>query len=180
MAVRLSKKVIFLPTVLGLSDGILNTLVLAAGRLTNSTDPVTLGLALRIATVAFFSGIFVFFVAKYAQLREELIRAERQLNLTSRGRFASGALGTAVRREAILAATISSIASFCGALVPLLAAALLPNYRGTAIIAALITLSVMGIALSRVLHGSAIRWPIGLVIGGALLTILGAYLRIIE
>jgi predicted membrane protein (TIGR00267 family) len=180
MTTRQSEKMFLLPSVLGLCDGTLTTLVLAAGRITNRIQAVTFDLAFRIAAVALFSGVFVFFVARYAELRGELISYERQLNLTAHGQLASGALGSAVRREAILAATISSTAAFCGSLVPLLTAALLPNWRWTAIIAALVTLCVMGVALSHVLHGSTIRWSIGLVIGGVVLAILGAYLKIID
>ena len=158
-------KGILLPALLGFCDGILTALVLAANRIMDAVQPMTLSLAFRIAAVALFSGAFVFFVARYAELRGELIRAERQLNLTSHGRLAAGALGLAVRKEAMLAAGASSSTAFCGALVPLLAAALVPNCRWTSIITALVVLASMGIGLSRALHGSPIRWLTGLVIG---------------
>lgn len=170
---------LMLPVVLGLCDGILTTLVLTAGRLTDAAQPMTLDFALRIALVAFLSGAFVFYVARYAELRGQLIHAERQLNMSAYGKLATGALGRAVRKEATVAAAASSCMGFCGALVPLLAATLVPQYRWTAIIAALVTLAVLGSILARVVHGATFRWIAGLVFGGILLTVLGVFLRVV-
>ncbi len=50
-------------------------------------------LAIRVATAALVSGGFVFFVAKYAELRGQLIQAEKELNLTSHGKLATTTLG---------------------------------------------------------------------------------------
>jgi predicted membrane protein (TIGR00267 family) len=168
-----------LPLVLGFSDGILTALTLAAGRLTSREQPVTASLALRIAAGALASGAFVFFVARYSELRRELIRAERQLNLTSHGQLAASRLGAAVFREGLLAGLISSVAAFCGALVPLMVAALLPGYRWASIVAALVTLALLGIGLAHTVHGRMLRWSVGLVAGGVVLSIVGAYLKII-
>jgi predicted membrane protein (TIGR00267 family) len=167
-----------LPSVLGFTDGILTAITLAAGRLINPEQHMPIGLALRIATGALASGAFVFFVAQYAHLRRELIRAERQLNLLSHGRLASSKLGAAVLREGLLASAISSFAAFCGALVPLVAAALFPKYRGGSIVVALVALALLGTLLARVLHGGAIRWSVGLVLGGVVLSTIGALLKI--
>jgi len=168
-----------LPLVLGSTDGILTALTLAAGRLTNPERLVTFGLAVRIAAGAGASGAFVFFVARYTELRRELIHAERQLNLTSHGRLAAGRLGKAVLSEGMLSGVVSSMAAFCGALVPLLAAALLPRYRWASIVTALVALALLGIGLARVVHGRVLRWSGGLVIGGGALSIVGAYLKIV-
>ncbi len=173
------RREMLLAAVLGFSDGILTELTLAAGRLTNAGQPVSVGLALRIATGALASGAFVFFVARYSELRHELIRSEQQLNLTSHGRLAAGRLGTAVRYEAVQAGVTSSIAAFCGALVPLLAAAFAPHHQYVSIFAALVALATLGLGLARTVHGSKIGWPFGLVVGGILLSILGAFLKIV-
>jgi predicted membrane protein (TIGR00267 family) len=169
-----------LPLVLGFSDGILTALTLAAGRLTSDEHTMTFSLALRIAVGALVSGAFVFFVARYAELRRELIQAERQLNLTSHGQLAASHLGAAVFREGLLSGLISSVAAFCGALVPLVIAAFLPEYRWVSIIAALVTLALMGVGLARVVHGRVFRWSAGLVAGGGALSIVGAYLKIVS
>jgi predicted membrane protein (TIGR00267 family) len=168
-----------LPVVLGFSDGILTALTLAAGRLTSLGQTVSLSLALRIAAGALASGAFVFFVARYAELRRELIHAERQLSLTSHGQLAASHLGAAVLHEAVLSGLISSIAAFCGALVPLLVAALIPGYRWASIFAAVITLALLGSGLARVLHGGGLRWSVGLAAGGGALSLVGVYLKIV-
>jgi predicted membrane protein (TIGR00267 family) len=168
-----------LPGVLGFTDGILTALTLVAGRLTNAEHPVSLGLALRVAAAALVSGAFVFFVARYAELREELVDAERQLNLNSRGRFASGRLGAAVLREGLASSMVSSFASFCGALVPLLAGALFSHHRWASILAAEVALALLGGGLARAVHGGWVRWSAGLIFGGLILSAIGAYLKLV-
>jgi VIT1/CCC1 family predicted Fe2+/Mn2+ transporter len=164
---------------MGLSDGILTALTLAAGRLTSASEPLTLGLTFRVAAAALISGAFVFFVGRYSELRGQLIHAESQLNLTVHGQFAAGRLGHAVLIEAIRAAGLSSFASFVGALFPLVVAVLIPSFRLASVVSALLVLAGLGIGLGYSLHGSYLRWSMGLVIGGALLTVAGAHLRII-
>ena len=68
----------------GLVDGILNALTLASGRLLATDAPgATADLAFRVGAASALTTIFVFFVAHYAELRAELARAERELNLLS-------------------------------------------------------------------------------------------------
>lgn len=67
---------LMLPVALGVSDGILNTLMLAANRLQGDVVPITLSLALRIAAASAVESLFMLFVAGYAQLRQELIHAD--------------------------------------------------------------------------------------------------------
>ena len=174
----MSQKQLMLPVVLGLCDGIFTTLLLAAGRLTEIGHPVTVMFAIRIALVAFLSNALVFYVARYSELRGQLIHAERQLNMSSFGKLATGALGRAVRKQATLAAAASSGAGFSGALIPLLVAALLPQYRWISIVAALVALAVLGAALARVVHGAALRWIAGLLAGGIALTVFGTLMRV--
>ncbi|MGH8428155.1 MAG: hypothetical protein ACRES7_09270 [Gammaproteobacteria bacterium] len=76
---------LMLPVALGLSDGILNALTLAAGRLSSPTLPMTAGLAVRISIAAGVAGVFMLFVAAYAQLRGELVHDDEQLNVLSPG-----------------------------------------------------------------------------------------------
>src|SRR5689334_15962371 len=89
-----------LPLVLGLSDGIITVLTFTAGSLLAAdTTPITIALALRVATAALISGVFVYFVSQYAELRHQLIHTERQLNLTKRGHLAMTHLGRQVFLE---------------------------------------------------------------------------------
>jgi len=176
---RLQNRGLMLPIVLGLADGIMTSLTLTSGLLANSGRPVTFNLALRIAIGAFASGAFVFFVARYSDVRRQLIRAEQQLSLTARGKFAAGKLGNSALRESLVSSAMSSAASFCGALVPLLLAALVPSHRTTSFIASLSMLALLGAGLARLVHGISVRWIAGMILGGTALAILGAYLKIV-
>jgi len=168
-----------LPTVLGLADGILTALTLAAGQLTEPNHQMLMNRALRIAAGALVSGAFVFYVAHYAQLRGELVHAERQLNLMSHGRLASTRLGRSVLVEAFWSSIISSSASFLGALVPLLTGVLLPTFRWGAVVTSVGCLGILGIALAKAVHGSYWRWCAGLAAGGAIFSAIGMGLRIV-
>jgi predicted membrane protein (TIGR00267 family) len=168
-----------LPLVLGLSDGVLTALTLAAGSLVDSLRHMTFGLALRIAISALASSAFVFLVARYSQLRGELVNAERQLNLTSHGRLAASSLGQAIRREAIVAAILSSLASFMGALIPLVVAVLFPANSWVAIAVALMVLGLLGVGLAKTVFGNPLYWSGALVLGGIVLSVLGVRLRIV-
>lgn len=167
-----------LPTVLGLADGILTALTLAAGQLTGPSHKMPLDRGIRIALAALVSSAFVFYVAHYAQLRGELIQAERQLNLTSHGRLASTRLGRSVRIEAFVSAALSSVASFWG-LIPLLTGVVFPRLRWSPVVTSLVSLGLLGIALARVVHGSYWLWSVGLIIGGLILSLVGIRLHIV-
>jgi predicted membrane protein (TIGR00267 family) len=168
-----------LPVVLGLSDGVLTALTLAAGSVLNPGRQIAMSMALRIAVSAFASGAFVFFVARYSQLRSELVNAEKQLNLTSHGRLATSKLGRDVLREAILSSSISSVSSFVGAMIPLAVAALLPAHGWAGLAAAFVALALLGLGLAKVSRGNPLYWSAALVIGGVALSILGVRLRIV-
>jgi predicted membrane protein (TIGR00267 family) len=168
-----------LDLVAGLCDGILTALTLASGRLFNAAVPMDLSLALRVAIAAAISGGFILFVAHYAELRGELVHAERQLNLLSHGHLASTRLGRAVLREAIAGALIAGSCSFGGALLPLGVGALLPQMPECAIAVALGTLALLGGILGRVAYGNPFGWSISLLLGGLLLAYVGFRLEII-
>ena len=165
--------------VIGLVDGILTALTLAAGRVVVSPDPLDISLGLRISAGASLSGAFIFFTAEYARLRGELARAERQLMLTPRGRLAATKLGGAVFRETVTGAATSSIFSFLGALAPLLTGALLPRWSWLAVVAAISALGGLGFGLSRFVHGNPFRWAVVLMIAGGFLSLVGMRLRIV-
>lgn len=80
--------------------------------------------------------------------------------------------------DAIAATGIACVASFFGALLPLLAGALLPGPSWLAVPLALAALAALGFGLARVLEGSPARWATALVAGGILLTAIGAELKI--
>jgi VIT1/CCC1 family predicted Fe2+/Mn2+ transporter len=170
----------FEPTVIGLADGILTALTLAAGRLAyGQGDPISAGLALRLAAAALVSSAFVLFVSRYAELRGELVHAERQLNLAPRGRLATTRLGRAVLRESTVAAVLGSACSFVGALAPLGVGAMVPRPTWLAIAVALAALAALGFGLAWTLAASPVRWVAGLTAAGVVLSFVGAQLRIV-
>jgi predicted membrane protein (TIGR00267 family) len=176
--VRPLRPEVLLPLVLGLVDGILNALTLGAGSLLGGSKHVTVGLALRIGAAAMASSAFAFFVAKYAELRGALVHAGRQLSLRPDQRLQRTDLGRAAASDALTATAIACTASFCGAVLPLLAGAVLPGPSWLAIALALAILGGLGIGLAHVLDGNWIRWSLALIAGGVLLTAIGAELKI--
>ena len=70
------------PTTLGLSDGILNSLILAAAAIFKGAGGLSFSLALRVAAVASLPALFTIFISNYAFLRADLSRAEHELNIT--------------------------------------------------------------------------------------------------
>jgi VIT1/CCC1 family predicted Fe2+/Mn2+ transporter len=163
--------------VIGLTDGILTALTLAAGHLTGETKP-TLELSLRIALGSAICGIFVFYAAEYARLRGELIRAEKQLNLSTRGHFVTTQLGKQVRSEAVGAALLSSSANFIGALFPLFLGALMPSPPELAVAPSIVALAALGWLLARMVHGKAGLWAGALVAAGIAVFLAGRWLHI--
>jgi len=167
-----------LPVVLGLADGILNALTLASASLLSHARAVTVGLAFRVAVAAFATAAFVFFVAQYADYRGQLVTAARHLSLHTSRRLTQTALGTAIVRDALLGTAIAGCASFPGALIPLLTAALVPAARWIAIPVAIVLLAGLGAVVARVIDGAPLRWSIVLAVGGVVMTGVGYELQI--
>ena len=162
---------------IGLTDGILTALTLAAAHLYYGERPSP-GFSFRVALGSAICGIFVFYTAEYARLRRRLVYSERQLNIMKRGVFATTELGKQVRAEAIVAAALSSCANFLGAFFPLLTASFLHGSLLLAFSPALIALALLGAALARAVHGNYVIWIVSLVLGGVVLSFFGVWLHI--
>lgn len=166
------------PVVLGLTDGIINALILATPAILRGAGSITANLALRVSSVAILTALFSVFMSDYAHLRVDLSRAEHALNITKAGRLATGNLGRAVGRQAAASAIRAGIASFIGSLVPLLLGAFWPEYPWIAIGVALVGLGGLGAVLGREVHGSPIVWAIASVVGGVIIAVVGNQLHI--
>jgi hypothetical protein len=166
-----------LPLSLGVADGILNALILASATVLHGRG-LDAWLATRVGLVALVSSVFTVFVAEYAQLRAELVRAEHELSLTASGRLAAGALGRQVIREAAEAAAIASIASFVGAIGPLLVGVAARSYRWVALAVAIAALGCLGASLAAVVGGRRARWVFVLVVSGLAVTVIGTVLNL--
>lgn len=175
---RRPRESLVLPLALGLSDGILNALVLASGALLRRKHEVTVVLGVRVGVAALVTAAFAIYVATYADLRAQLARASRQLNLARRGHLATTALGRAAALEALWAMTLASLASFLGALVPLTAGAVLPGPAWIPVAVAVGALGLLGSVLGAVVGGNQARWAVTLIIGGVLVAAVGLELHI--
>jgi VIT1/CCC1 family predicted Fe2+/Mn2+ transporter len=167
-----------LPPVLGFVDGILTALALAAGAIVHEHRAIEAGLTLRIAIFALVTAAFVLFVARYSELRIELVREARELNLTRHGQLATTRLGRAVLAEASGDASLASAMSFVGALVPLAVASAVPSDPWLAIVVAVALLAALGVALARTIHGNPLIWASALAASGVALTLVGIELGI--
>jgi predicted membrane protein (TIGR00267 family) len=165
--------------VAGLCDGILTALILAGGTIFHPGSFMSLPLALRIAAAAAMPGAFIFFVAHYAELRRELVDTERQLNVLAHGLLATTQLGRAVLQESFFRALIATVATFIGALIPLLTSMVPtgPVWLGGAV--AITALALLGFFLGRTAYGGAIRWALGLAVAGAVVAYVGMKLSIV-
>lgn len=161
-----------LDVVAGLVDGILNALTLAAGRMLKGT-PADVGLAMRVGAAAGATTIFVFFMAHYAELRAELSRSERQLNLTSHGKLATSRLGLRALRESCSGATLAAACGITGSIVSLLLCVIMPEPRWLGPLCDIGLLGVLGLCLARSVHGSPWVWAPSIILGGLVLTWIG-------
>ena len=166
-----------LSIVLGLVDGITNALGLAAHSVLHG-GAGGLGLALRIAFFALVTAVFAVFVARYVELRTDLIQAGKQLNLLERGKLATTRLGRSARLDAMADAAQASVASFCGALLPLILAVAFPALGWLPLALALLMLMFLGLVIGRRLSGNPVLWAFALAATGAVLVVVGAVLDI--
>lgn len=162
----------------GVVDGILNALTLAAGRLLKPGVGADFSLAWRVGAATAVTTLFVFFVAHYAELRADIVRAEKELNLLSHGKLAETALGRRAVLESFAGACLAAFCGLLGSMVPLLLCHFLPQPRWIGIAVTLGLLGLMGALLARSVHGAVAYWCSALVLGGIALTWLGVRLDI--
>ena len=165
--------------VLGMTDGVLNSLTLAAGRLIEPGSGVSLSLALRVGVASALAGGVVFFTAELAQRNSELVHAEQQLNLASHGSLATTRLGHFVLVESAGATLTVVLSNFTGALAPLLVGMTLRGYVWTPIAFAVLLLGGLGILIAHVTFRRKSRWGIGMMLAGASLSLLGIWIHIV-
>lgn len=163
----------------GLVDGVLNALTLAAGRIVYA-EGLNLSLVGRVAVASGLTTIFVFFVAHYAELRAELARAERQLNLTAHGRLAASHLGRVAIVTAMKGALLAALCGTIGATVPLLLCIVIPDPPWAGICLILIFLAALGALLARSFEGSIWLWSSIIVVAGIIFACIGTKLNLVQ
>jgi hypothetical protein len=166
-----------LDIVAGLIDGILNALTLAAGHLMKAAG-ADLSLTVRVGVATGLTTLFVFFMAHYAELRAELVRAEKELNVLAHGRLAASLLGRRAVQASAAGAALAAVGGVCGSTISLLLCSYLPGPRWIGLAAAIALLGVLGALLAKSFHGSAAFWSLTLVVGGIVLTVIGVKIDI--
>jgi len=168
-----------LPTILGISDGILNALILAAGAiLRDSGRGLGAVLALKVGAAAFVTAGFTMFVAYYSERRSHLIRSAKQLNMTEPGRLATTNLGRAIALESAGATAVAATASLLGACLPLLLGTLLPLPTWVTLAITVALLGLLGWTIGAMLSARATVWCLAMIAGGVVVTAVGAVLDI--
>jgi hypothetical protein len=171
-------RAMLLPLSLGFADGILSALTLASSSLVSGGPGVSAGLALRIAVASLLTAGFAVFVATYSEARGGLRHASHQLSLPVERGLVTTRLGREALRHATEHAGVASAASFVGALLPLLIAAVLPGPGWIAAAVAIAALGLLGVALATAVAGSRARWAAALMIGGLAVTAIGSWIHI--
>lgn len=167
-----------LAVVMGLVDGILTAMLLAARKMLGYGAPVDNQMALKVAVSAFATAGFVFYIGRYVDFRSNLVRAEKQLNLRKRGIFATTRLGRMAFLDASREGVISGACSFVSALAPFLLAAVFPTVPWISAVASLFMLGLLGWVLGKTLGGMPFLWSLNLMGAGVLMTLLGFLLNI--
>lgn len=167
-----------LPLALGLSDGILNALILASAALLHDGPGITLIFAMKVGCVAFVTAMFTVFVAEYADERAHLSRATQQLNLSASGHLATTGLRRRVMRNAAGGAVIASCSSFVGATVPLTIGGLIHAAPWVGLVVAIVLLGVLGAALAASFDARWLPWAVCLVVAGVAVAAIGSGLNI--
>jgi hypothetical protein len=137
--------------VLGLTDGILTALTLAAGSIIGSKTGLSISLGLRVASASALAGGVVFLTAELARRNHELVHAEQQLNLMSHGRLATTRLGHFVVVESSKATIVVVASNFLGALLPFLVG-LISKSTLIPIYSAVIMLGALGVTIAMVTY----------------------------
>jgi VIT1/CCC1 family predicted Fe2+/Mn2+ transporter len=165
--------------VLGLTDGMLTVLTLAAGRMVQSQSGLSLSLVLRVAAASSLAGGVVFFTAEVARRNQELVHAEQQLNLATRGHLATTRLGHFVLVESLRSALTVIGSNFIGALSPLIATLLWRRLTWGPIALSILLLGVLGTIIAKATYRNTLLWTIGLMSAGVSLAAIGIWLKIV-
>lgn len=174
----MNKQNLLFPFTLGLSDGVITTLMLISRSLL-SGESIGAGLALRVAFGAAFVGAFSYFIAEYSRLREEISRTSRQLVLRSPSYLIKGKIGRDIMAESVIGTTISTFSGFTGSMIPLAFSVLLPQDGLLSIIVAVVALAGLGAGIGRSVKGNYVFWVLTMVILGMLVSVIGFYLNLV-
>lgn len=167
------------PITIGLSDGIITALMLVSGDILRG-DHIPLGLALRVAYGSSFVGTFSYFIAQYSELRGELSRTSRQLNLKSPSYLIKSKLGRDIIVESVTGAASAGFFGFVGALIPLITSVAEPSDPILSLISAEASLAFLGVGIGKAVKGNYVFWVIMMFIIGIVVAWAGNYLYLVR
>ena len=173
------KNSLLFPMAIGITDGIITTLMLATNYIVEARA-ISLLLSLRIAAGSAMVGSFSYFVAEYSSLREELARISKHLGLSTPSFLIRSKPGRDILEEAIVATGISGGFSFSGSFFPLLVATVFPGNATLSLSAAIIALGATGLAIAKSVSGNMYTWPVSMMSIGALVAFAGNFLHLIS
>ena len=166
------------PIVLGFTDGIITSLVFTAGLITSS-GTIYLPILLKISIGSSIIGAFSYFIAKYSELRGELIQSAMMINPSSPLHLLKSKQGLIIVGEAVIEAVQALVSGFFGAFITMFPAYEFPGSGLESISIAVVSLGIMGALISRYLYGGAIRWALTFVSMGLITVVIGIYLNIV-
>lgn len=175
----MNKENLVFPLTLGLSDGIITTLMLISRTIIHGDLP-GFNLAFRVAFGSAFVGGFSFFIAEYSRLRGEISRTSRQLMLRSPSYLIRSKIGKDILLEAVSGTGASIISGFSGSMIPLSFAALFPGMSIFAIYIADGSLALLGAGIAKSVSGNYIFWIFTMFLLGIVVTILGNFLNLVS
>ncbi|GAA4483091.1 hypothetical protein GCM10023094_34170 [Rhodococcus olei] len=175
---RPSRRVPMLPLVLGMTDGLANSLILAGAAIMGQGSTVTFELALRVGAVAFVTAAFSVFVADYAERRQRLVHVSAHLHARRRPRLADTDLGRQARRQSLAAMAVASTASLAASALPLVLGAVIPGSAWVVFALAVGAMTALGAWLGVLVEGNVFRWAVVLGLSGIAVSAIGVELRI--
>ncbi len=170
---------IIFPLTLGLSDGIITTLMLIS-RTVIEGNFSGIDLAFRIAFGSSFVGGFSFFIAEYSKLRGEISHSSRQLMLRSPSYLVKSRIGKDILVESVAGTGASILSGFVGAMLPLSLAILFPTRGLIAIYLADGAMALLGAGIAKSVNGNYIFWIITMFVLGIAVTVLGNFLNLVS
>ena len=167
------------PLTLGLSDGIITTLMLISRAILTGTLP-GFNLALRVAFGSAFVGGFSFFIADYSRLRSEISRTSRQLMLRSPMYLIRGKIGKDILLESVAGTSASVFSGIMGSMLPLTVAIVYHGSGALPIYIADAALALLGAGIAKSVRGNYLFWIFAMFVVGIIVTFLGDFLNLVS
>ncbi len=174
----MNKSVLTFPLTLGLSDGIITTLMLISHTILHG-NLISAGLALRVAFGSAFVGGFSFFIAEYSRLRGEISRTSKQLMLRSPAYLIRSRIGRDILVESVTGTGASVLSGFIGSLLPLAIAVAFPRTGAYAVYTADGVLAFLGAGIAKSVSGNYVFWIMTMFILGVSVSLMGDFLNLV-